>query len=271
MPENGLGRQGNAVINTILNEPEKASYEGIAVVAELADVNVSTITRTAQSLGFGGWPEFRLEVRKRFLAHLGTNGASRKSDAAEPVTRALVKDRDNLTETVRTVDPAVVAHIARAMADARRTYVVAESTYGAIARTVAHTARLAGYNVEAIATGTLEIANRLAHVDDGDVVVLVAYWRYFRNAERSARAARDRGARTFLVGDDRSPDASAWSEATVRVPAGGPTFFPSLVPCLSVCQALVAELAALDPERSAKAIADADEYWRRFGLVHWEN
>lgn len=271
VPGNGLGRQGNAVINTILNEPEKASYEGAAALAELAGVNVSTITRTAQNLGFGGWPEFRLELRKRFLAHLGTNGTSQKSDAAEPVIRALAKDRDNLAEAVRAVDPAVVARIARAIAGARRTYVVAESTYSAIARTVAHTARLAGYDVEAIATGTLEIANRLAHAEDGDVVVLVAYWRYFRNAERAAHAARDRGARVFLICDDRSPDSSTWSEATVRVPAAGPTFFPSLVPCLSAGQALVAELAALDPERSAKAIADADEYWRRFGLVHWEN
>jgi DNA-binding MurR/RpiR family transcriptional regulator len=271
VPAGGLGRQGTAVIDAILSEPEKASYEGVTALAALAGVNVGTITRTAQTLGFSGWPEFRLEIRKRFLGHLGASDAPPAAHPATPVLRSIGQDLANLATAVRSIDVGAVERIAQAIAGARRTYIIAESTYGAIAIAISHTARLAGYDVEAIAGGSLQIANRLAHICSDDVVVLIAHWRYFRSAQRTARAAKDRGARAFLIGDTRSPSAGRWSDGTVRVPAEGPTFFPSLVPCLAVGQALVAELAALDPERSSKAIADAEAYWRRFGLVGWDD
>lgn len=269
VPPTGLGKQGSAVLQAIVDEPETASYEGVVALAELAGVNVGTITRTAQSLGFSGWPALRREVRKRFIAHLGTTRTGSPSEPVAPALRAITRDLDNLAAAVRHLDVGTIKRMAQAVAQARKTYLVAESTYGSIATALAQTARLAGYDVEAVTTGSLEIANRLAHIDTDGVVVIFAHWRYVKNAERTGRAAKDRGARAFLLTDTRSPDASAWSDGTVRVPAEGPTFFPSLVPCLSVGQALVAELAALDPDRSATAIADAEAYWRRFGLVHW--
>jgi DNA-binding MurR/RpiR family transcriptional regulator len=272
VPPGGLGRQGNAVIQAILDEPEKASYEGVAAVAAIADVNVGTITRTAQSLGFSGWPDLRLEIRKRFLEHLGSSTAASRLEPVIPVLRSLARDRDNLAAAVGAVDVAAVERIAAAIAagDTRRIYFVAESTYFAIALALAQTARLIGYDVEAVGPSSLEISNRLPHLGADDVVVIIAHWRYFGNAQQTGKAARERGARAFLISDTRSPDPRSWSAGTVRVPAEGPTFFPSLVPCLSVGQALIAELAALDPDRAAAAIADANAYWRRFGLVHWE-
>ncbi len=271
VPSGGLGKQGSAVIAAILKEPERASYEGVAALATLAGVNVATITRTAQSLGFRGWPELRLEIRQRFLANLGAGDAPRATQPGTPVLRSVSKDLENLADAVRNVDVDAVERIARSMATARRTLIVAESTYGAIATAISHTARLAGYDAEAVVTGSLETANRLAHIGPDDVVLTIAHWRYFRSAERTARAAKDRGAKAFLIGDNRSPGSSRWIDAIVRVAADGPTFFPSLVPCLSVGQALIAELAALDPERSSKAIADAEAYWRRFDLVSWDD
>ena len=43
------------VVQAVINDPRHASFASAAELAKKAEVNVATITRTAQSLGFSGW------------------------------------------------------------------------------------------------------------------------------------------------------------------------------------------------------------------------
>jgi hypothetical protein len=52
------------------------------------------------------------------------------------------------------------------------------------------------------------------------------------------------------------------------VPAEGVAFFPSLTAGIAVVQAMVAQLAAIDPPRTSASIEAAEGMWSTFGLLH---
>lgn len=268
VPERGLARQSRAVVQAAASHPGRVSHAPAAEVAELAGVNVGTVTRTAQALGFAGWPSFQRELRARYLSHLTAPEVAGQHDAGStPAAASLRRDLDQLALVTRD-DLEGVRAMAVAVGAARRTLVLGDGSYASVAIALAHNARIAGYDVEAVVGGGADTANRLAAAQPGDVLVVVTFWRLYENAVLAAEVARSRGVQVWVLTDAVAPELSAVADGVVTVPAEGVAFFPSLTAGLAVAQAVVSELAALDPARSRAAVAAADEQWRTFGLLH---
>ena len=271
VPPQGLGRQSGAVVEALRSQPARASYATAQELAVLAGVNVATVTRTAQSLGYAGWPPLRTEVRARYLAHLSAPEVAEQHRAADAsADAALRQDLENLSVLARGGDLEPVARLAHAVAGARRTFVLGDGSYAALATALAHNARIAGYDVEAVVGSGPDIANRLATVGPQDVVVIVSFWRLYESAVTAAGVARARGAAVHVVTDAVSPALARAADEVVLVPAEGSSFFPSLTCGMAVVQAVVARLGTVDPERTRRAVADAETQWRTFELLHRE-
>ncbi|MET8991493.1 MurR/RpiR family transcriptional regulator [Nonomuraea wenchangensis] len=285
-PERGLRGKSAAVLELLLSQPRRASYGSAGELAQLAGVNVATVTRTAQALGFAGWPALQQELRARYLSSLSAGQVAAEHRAGQvtaehragqvaaephgtgsPGTRSLRRDLDNLAVLNRRLDERALATIAGAVAAARSTTIVADGSYAAVGLALAHNARLAGYPVRAVTAGS-ELANAMAAVGEGDVLIAVSFWRLYENTILAANEARARGARVFAVTDAASPALAAAAEEVVLVPAEGEAFFPSLTAGIAVAQALVTQLAAVDPARTGAAIEAAESMWTRFGLLH---
>ena len=71
-----------------------------------------------------------------------------------------------------------------------------------------------------------------------------------------------------MVTDAVAPALASVAGGVVTVPAEGVAFFPSLTTGLAVVQAIVTELAEIDPARTRRAVAAAEEQWRTFALLH---
>ncbi|MEU4509328.1 MurR/RpiR family transcriptional regulator [Nonomuraea wenchangensis] len=276
-PERGLRGKSAAVLELLLSQPRRASYGSAGELAQLAGVNVATVTRTAQALGFAGWPALQQELRARYLSslsagqvaaeHRAGRAAAEPRGGGSPGARSLRRDLDGLALLNRRLDERVLATIAEAVAAARRTTIVADGSYAAVGLALAHNARLAGYPVRAVTAGS-ELVNAMAAVGEGDVLIAVSFWRLYENTVLAANEARARGARVFAVTDAASPALAAAAEEVVLVPAEGEAFFPSLTAGIAVAQALVTQLAAVDPARTGAAIEAAESMWTRFDLLH---
>jgi hypothetical protein len=66
----------------------------------------------------------------------------------------------------------------------------------------------------------------------------------------------------------QGPALAQAAEEVVIVPAEGEAFFPSLTAGIAVAQALVTQLAAVDPARTSATIEAAESMWSKFGLLH---
>lgn len=271
VPDRGLRPKAADVLAALVAQPRRASYSSAAELAELAGVNVATVVRTAQALGFAGWPALQQEVRARYLSSLSAPQVADEHAGStdSPGTAAIQRDLDNLALVARRLDHTAVHTLAKAIAEARRTVVVATGSYTAVGLALAHNAQLAGYDVTlAAGYGGGGPANTVAAMTDQDVLVAVSFWRLNESAVVAAEQAQAHGARVFAITDTASSALTAVAEQVLIVPAEGVAFFPSLTAALALAQAVVTELAAIDPARTKAAIERAETQWRRFGLLH---
>lgn len=269
VPPRGLRGKAAAVLEILLSQPRRASFESAAELAQVAGVNVATVTRTAQALGFAGWPALQQELRARYLSSLSAGQvAAEHRGTGSPSSRSLRRDLDSLALLNRRVDERVLLTIAEAVAAAGRTVIVADGSYAAVGLALAHNARLAGYPVTAVTNGDAELANAVAALGAGDVLVAISFWRLYESTVLAANVARAQGVRVFALTDAASPALAEAAEEVVMVPAEGEAFFPSLTAGMAVAQALVTQLAAVDPARTGASIEAAEAMWTRFGLLH---
>ncbi|QFU90602.1 MurR/RpiR family transcriptional regulator [Amycolatopsis sp. YIM 10] len=269
LPARGLRPRSAAVLELLVSQPRRASFGSTGELAQLAGVNVATVTRTAQALGFAGWPALQQELRARYLSSLSApQVAEEHNGVGSPASASLRRDLDSLALLNRRFDEDAIKVVAESVAAARRTVVIADGSYAAVGIAFAHNARLAGYDVQAVTAGDAELANHTAKLTDEDVLVAISFWRLYESTVLAADEAKRRGAKVFAVTDAASPALAGAADQVLMVPAEGVTFFPSLTAGMALVQAIVAQLAAVDPARTSESIEAAEAMWSRFDLLH---
>ncbi|UXS04668.1 MurR/RpiR family transcriptional regulator [Agrobacterium tumefaciens] len=258
------------VVQAVINDPRHASFASAADLAQKAEVNVATITRTAQSLGFSGWPDLRQEIRTRFMSKLSAPEVSvvhqQESGADRPFDAALNRQIEQLTALRRRTDRQSVRDVAKVIAGGKRRIVLGSGSFASIANILAHHATLCGYRME-LATDGVMIANALGDVKEGDVVIIVTFWRLYNSAIRAARQAKARGATTCIITDAAVDALTENGDYVLLAPAESTSFYTTIIPGISLVEAISAELGALDPEMSARSIASFEEQWQDQDLL----
>ncbi len=258
------------VVQAVINDPRHASFASATELAQKADVNVATITRTAQSLGFSGWPELRQEIRTRFMSKLSAPEVSvvhqQETGNERPFDAAMNRQMEQLTALRRRTDRNSVKEIAKLIAGAKRRIVVGSGSFASIANILAHHATLCGYRME-LATDGVMIANALGDVKENDVVIIFTFWRLYNSAIRAAAQAKAKGATTCVITDAAVDALAKNADYLLLAPAESTSFYATVVPGIGLAEAISAELGALNPEMSARSIADFEEQWQHQDLL----
>nr|WP_042187411.1 MurR/RpiR family transcriptional regulator [Kibdelosporangium sp. MJ126-NF4]CEL18062.1 transcriptional regulator, RpiR family [Kibdelosporangium sp. MJ126-NF4]CTQ90709.1 transcriptional regulator, RpiR family [Kibdelosporangium sp. MJ126-NF4] len=267
VPERGLSAKGTAVLEVLLSHPRRASFSSAAEAAELAGVNVATVSRTAQALGFGGWSQLRQQLRTHVLTALSApEVAPTQHIEGEQGAASLRRDLESLAMLTRQLDERQIRATAEAIAQARKVLIVAHGSYVSVGSALGHNVRLAGY--DATVVHDPDLANAVSRIEPGDVLIAISFWRLYKNTVTAAEEAHRLGARVFVLSDAASPALAAVAEQVLVVPAEGVAFFPSLTSGLAVAQAIVAQLSTVNPVRTRRSIEAAESQWSHFGLMH---
>lgn len=232
-PARGLRPKAAAIVDFLVSQPQQAAYASVADVARRVGANPATVTRTAQALGYGGWPDLQRELRARYLSHLSAAqvNAAHREEGGTSWAGSLSRDQENLAQLAAHADDEAVARIARAIASARRTLVIAAGSYASAGTALAHNARLAGYDVRLEATGGADLVNSVAALGPEDLLIAISFWRLYQSTVTAAEDASERGTRVFVITDAASPHSpprrrtSYWPPPKARPsspPHGGP-------------------------------------------------
>lgn len=268
--ETHLSKGATSVIDTILDNPEMASYASAGEIGTTAHVNIATVTRTAQALNFSGWPEWRQEIRARFLGQMEPHKSIDTYDVANHhnisdhiIGRTLGK----IGKLKRSVNLEAIRSIAYHLAHARRRIIHGSGSYAGIAKILAHRAGLAGYRCELI-TDALAMANCLNDINEQDVIITINIWQLYKSAVGFADKSQRRGAKICVITDTITSAIAGLSDYLVIVPSENTAFLPSMVPTLSIVECICAELVAVDREYSTGALAIVEKQWHAFDLLH---
>lgn len=268
--KHSLTPAAHEVVQAVINDPRQASFASAAELAKRANVNVATITRTAQSLGFSGWPELRQEIRTRFMSKLSAPDVSvvhqQEAGSDRPFDAALNRQLEQLSALRRRTDRQTVRDVAKVIAGAKRRVVLGSGSFASIANILAHHATLCGYRME-LATDGVAIANALGDVKEGDVVIIVTFWRLYNSAIRAAQQAKAKGAATCIITDAAVDALAGVADHLLLAPAESTSFYATILPAISLVEGISAELGAIDPEMSGRSVSNFEEQWQNQDLL----
>lgn len=259
-----LGPGAVRVIETLDLQPQLASYASTAEIAERAGVNIATVVRAAQALGFSGWSQLRQEVRSRYLASLSavqvlsehsSPGASRTRDAVR-------QDISNLESLAGSIEPEQIAAIARRLAEAGKTLVIGTGSFIVPGLQLAHVGQTMGLDIRFGRGGGTTLFNEIGLLGPGDAVVVFSFWWNAREILQAARVASRAGAEIIVISDRRTTPFTELADQTVAVASEGASTFPSLAAALTVVHCLLAEIADQNEDRVRAALARAEAIWR---------
>jgi DNA-binding MurR/RpiR family transcriptional regulator len=265
--EQGLTAKGRAVLTVLRMQPELSAYASSRVLAAHAGVNIGTITRTAQALGFSGWSALQHEFRSRYVASLSAVQVATEHDReGSNALASIARDRAALDYLERSIPAEAITAAARRIHEARRIVVLAQGSIASVGIALAHNLAIAGHDAHHVADPAI-LANTLAHLETGDLLVAVNCWQIYSSTLEALQVADSNGVGSVVITDSGTPLLGNSDTLQIAVPSEGVGFFPSLVAALSVAQAIVVELSTIDPAATREALTRAEQQWDNFGLL----
>jgi DNA-binding MurR/RpiR family transcriptional regulator len=263
-----LTAKGKEVLSVLRTQPRMCAFGITKDIAARAGVDIATITRAAQALGYPGWPAFQRDFRSRYVSSLSVSEMASEHGLSEPTGAAsLAKDREDLDFITKSVSLENLKCAAELIQGARRTVILAQGSYAAVGLALAHNAQLAGYDVRHV-SDPAALANLAARMGEDDLLIAINMWKIYEVTVQILESLKEKSTHSVVITDAPNPVFDSLAELQIKVPSESASFFPSLTGALAIAQAIVVELTQLDPEKTQRAIQDAESEWRRLSLLH---
>jgi DNA-binding MurR/RpiR family transcriptional regulator len=234
------------VAELVLADPSLAAFGTVAELGRRASTSGATVVRLASRLGYDGWVGLQSEVRSALDHHLRpATERIRQPDAGDVLATTAAREADNVHRTLGAVDRTAFDRAVALLADRRRTVrIVAGSAQDGIGRILADDLDLLRPGVLRVAGSPVTVASRLAHTDEGDVLVAIDLRRYERWVLEAIAATASAGGLVIALTDSRLSPLARGAEAAFVVTADGAGPFDSHVGTLALVNALTTGVAA---------------------------
>ncbi len=267
--ERGLSRAVRDTLDAIVRDPEAAAFASTSDMAKAANVNVATITRTAQALDFKGWPALRGEIRSRFLESLTVAEMAQvhsKQSRGDISQETLEKEIENLEVAAKYLGPATIKDFAKAFAKAKSRLILGLGSQAGVGVSFAHNANIVGYSARLL-DDRAKVVKALSEMDRKTVIVVISLWRTYKDTYYAVQEAKAAGVTVCIITDSISSPMAKFADHLLIVSADSTSFFISLVPCLAVIEGICAELAVIDPVHTEQALTKKEGNWSAFDML----
>jgi DNA-binding MurR/RpiR family transcriptional regulator len=186
----------------ILISHQRVAFMSASRLAKHLGVDVATVTRFAQYLGYDGYTELIREIQETVLGEMAAARAplaERIETAEGPVAPTLWRDWANLEKSIQTLPVDQAEAAMAALTAARRIYLVSEGMGAGLAVATAAYMRMCKADVFALTQGPFDLALTLKDLGPEDVVIGIGYTRYAYAATQALKLARKAGAKTIGV------------------------------------------------------------------------
>ncbi len=251
------------LLDVMMQDPIRAAMENGKAVSFRAGVHPASAVRLARRLGFKGYPEFRAFLQ----ANLIEGGGDFESPAARMAARLVRAEDGGVLSSVLDSEIAALQQVRNAVADAdirgfseilrdcRRVFVFGRGHSAALASLIALRLSRSGYPAVDLASQMHLIAEALATLGQGDVVWLLAFHKASPLIHQIRKIAAERGAKTLALTDLLSARIDPAPDRQISVSRGEAGESQSLVVPMTIANAVILDLAAIDDGRSLRALS----------------
>jgi len=250
----------------------------IAQIAEAVDVNASTVVRTAQSLGYPGFPEFQEALRSQLLRQarlsqrmqLAPSGDSEDTAAQDGqmhiLDRVLRNEIKNMMELPQQVSYDTFDTVVDALDNATHVYIIGLGASFPVALNFGNTMRYVRKRVTVLQPGIDPIAAQLADIEVGDVLVSICFSRYMRETLTAMEYAQKRGIQVVAVTDSLIAPPAKRADLTLVV-SHRYRLYGNAVALFALLDALLGALFQRYPERTRERLDQLEDLYKSFRLL----
>jgi DNA-binding MurR/RpiR family transcriptional regulator len=258
----------------VLEHPEEIALSSMRRVATKAGVTPSTMVRLAREVGLAGYEAFRspFSIWLRGRQHSFSERVrelrqrARHSKAAALISDIMGADLADLQETYTSLGEAKLAATERFLAAAPRIFVIGVRSLYPVAYFFHYACRMFLDSTILLTGQGGSFADELRRVEPGDVILAIGYEPYPRDMMRAVDYAVELGGKLVAITDSSVSPLARGAALSLVVRANGPSVFPSVVPALSIAQALVALLLARSGKGALRRIASSERQLRKLGV-----
>lgn len=233
------------VADVVLDFPGELAAYTASELAKLAGVSNATVTRFFRRLGYDSFEDARRSSRRArewgsplFMTSKATEAEEIGSDL---IARFAAEEKALIDSTFAALDPTVLADVVEALARARRLFFLGF-------RNSAYSAGYARWqfiqfrgDVHMLTGAGESLAERIADLRPGDLLVLVGVRRLVSRLGRYAEAARDSGVDILLLTDPSARVTPAYARWTILCAVENPHVLDSYAGVMSVLRLLAVE------------------------------
>jgi DNA-binding MurR/RpiR family transcriptional regulator len=266
-----LTPKGHDVALLLTRSPRAAAFMPASQLAKEIGVNVATVVRFAQSLGFSGWKEFQLHFRHRYLASVLPSEMARERPEEEwqsPFDAVVHQYIENLHAALSTVDRSVMQQVVRTLDGAGKTLVVSSGSYSAVGHILVHKLNVMGFDARLETRGGVHAITALGTLAPQDCLVAISFLRLVRHVVVSAEEAKRHGIPTVAITDSIFSPLARAATYTLMVPTESTSWFQSLTAAVSVVNGLTTELHAFGGKRVDDAVKSVETLYDSFDVLY---
>ncbi|GAA0332774.1 MurR/RpiR family transcriptional regulator [Sphingomonas oligophenolica] len=238
------------VARYVIQNPTTVALSPLRKVASGAGVSSTTLIRLATTLGFDTYDDFREPFRDSLRP-----GSERYSGAATQIVdqrgdhgfeavfaRTGETIGAQITEVFQSVSAADVAAAGKALAKARRVYVLGLRSTFAAAFYFHYATRSFQDNIRLIDARHGMLLDEFLDIGEDDALLAISFDPYPTETVRSVSHAAERGATIVAITDNRLSPLAQRAQHVFIVPNVNSSFYTSLVPTLALLEALISFL-----------------------------
>ena len=244
-----LGDKALTVVARLVERPEEVALRSITELAANLDVNASTLSRLARTLGYAGFTDFQNVFRESLTrAHHNfySQQGHRLLDGAEPgdddvgvMLRLARESIDNVNGFLSQLTASELRGAARLLARAPRVRVFGVRQMHAVASSLCYGLGLIRGDVAPLDVPGLGIAETLAQLHNGDVLVVSSIAPYSRRVAEVSRVANAAGIAVVAVTDTRASPLVAHAGHAFFIPHESSYISNSIAAYVVFCEGLV--------------------------------
>ncbi|WP_454851100.1 MurR/RpiR family transcriptional regulator [Rhizobium binxianense] len=262
------------LLDVLMQDPIRAAMENGKTVSFRAGVHPASAVRLARRLGFKGYPEFRTFLQ----ANLMEGGGDFESPAARMAARLVRAEEGGVLASVLDSEIAALQQVRNSVSDAdirafsetlrdcSRVFVFGRGHSAALSALIALRLNRSGYQAFDLASQMHQLPEALTTFSPGDVLWLLAFRKASPLIHQMREIAAGKGAKTLALTDLSSARIDPAPDHQILISRGEPGESQSLVVPMTVANAVILDLAAIDDGRSLRALGAFKAFRATCGL-----
>ena len=265
-----LSKGQKLIAQYILNNYDKVAFMTACKLGETVGVSESTVVRFANALGYSGYPKLQAALQELIKNKLTTvqrvEMANDYSDENTILNKILKGDMDNIRETLEEIDGEAFQEATARLLKARKIYILGMRTSFVVAQYLGFYLGIILDNVHTVRMDMGDAFEQIVRIGEDDVVIAFSFPRYSKKSFQLVKYAKEKGAHVISITDSLFAPIASVSDNTLIVKSNMASFVDSLVPAMSVSNALAVSVGMKEKEDIKEHFDDLEQMWDKYGM-----